>query len=327
MSKIIFSVMLMFLLISPAYAQDSGLTSPTESRVKYDDNGIAVPKYDDNGITVPSPEESGLTSPTETEKADVMQEGEVIGITLETGTGTDENTGVKAPQIFPQKVREAVRGFVERVRSELTPEAVPSFVTQKREAYTVRIQEHRETMEQKQAEIQGRVDQQRLELKERLQIVQSEQKQRVVERIDEQLVALNKRMTNHFLHVLEQIEAVVTNIETRTDRAVERGLDIGAVHGAINTAYGVIEASRAEIMGQAGIIYVIEIESEETLKINVGAVRQALHNNLKNVRDTVRAAHDATRSAAVTLAQIPHVDDVEIEAEEEEELETQSETE
>lgn len=269
MNKIFLSLVLAFLLVSLAYAQGPGLTSPTKPGVKYDDNGIVVP-----------------SSPTEkfSKPFSAIRK-------WATGLGSKFVPGSQVP-----------------VQPELL-EGVPSFVQERQEAYMERIQEHREVMIQKRAEVQERIEYQRTELKTRLQTIQNERKQRIAERIDEQLTALNKRMTNHYLHLLERIEAVLINIETRTDKAAQRGLEIGEVREAINTAHKVIEANSVAVTEQAGRIYAIEVGNEDTLKIDVGAARQALHNDLRSVRDTVRAAHDATRSAAVTLAQIPRVDD------------------
>ena len=103
-------------------------------------------------------------------------------------------------------------------------------------------------------------------------------------------------------------------IGPRTDRAEDRGVDVAAVRAAIEAANTAIAASRSAIEVQAAKTYVIEITGEETLKMNVGKARQALHADLAAVRETVKAAHGAVKKTAVTLAQIPRIDEIEQES-------------
>ena len=51
---------------------------------------------------------------------------------------------------------------------------------------------------------------------------------------------------------------------------------------------------------------------ETTLRSDVGKTRQALREDFVVVRDKVKAVRAAVRKAAVTLAQIPWVDEVEV---------------
>ena len=135
-----------------------------------------------------------------------------------------------------------------------------------------------------------------------------------MEKINQQIEELNDRQLKHFSDVLEKLEKVLEKIGTRTDRAEERGVDVAAVRAAIEAANTAIAASRSAIEVQAAKTYVIEITGEETLKMNVGKARQALHADLAAVRETVKAAHGAVKKTAVTLAQIPRIDEIEQES-------------
>lgn len=193
--------------------------------------------------------------------------------------------------------------------------ALKIIIEERKNEFRERAEEWKLSFEEKRALWKANVETKRAELKEELQKIKDERKKQVVEKIDEQIAALNERMFNHFSKVLDQMETVLTNISTRADRAEARGVDTTGTRGAIEDTYAAIEVSRAAIEAQFDKVYTIEIGSEETLKVDVGEVRRMLHDDLESIRNTVKEAHDAIRSAAVMLAQsIPtQVDDGSIE--------------
>ena len=134
---------------------------------------------------------------------------------------------------------------------------VPQFVREKQEEFLSRVREHQEEFEDKREEAQKRIREHREVLKTKLKEIQNERKQRVVERIDEQLSKLNEKLTGHFLSVLGQIDKVLTNVTTRADRAVDRELGLGNVYVGIEDAHGTIAAARNAVCVQAGAVYVI----------------------------------------------------------------------
>lgn len=283
MIKTIFSFVIALLLVFPAYAQTPELTSP---------DGRVMPRYGDDGIVIPS-------RPTNIEtREDVSNREEFRS---------------RPTQLIPESIRSTVRKFIKQVRPQVSRD-IPAFVREKHEEFLSRVREHQEEFEDKREEAQKRVREHREVLKTKLAEIQNERKQRIVERIDEQISKLNEKLTSHFFNALEHIDKVLTNVTTRADRAVEKGLNVGDVYTAIENAHSVITAAHDAVIIQVGVVYTIEITSEETLRIDVGAARQALHTDLQGVRTLVRAAHDATRSAAVALAQIPRVDDIDDDA-------------
>ncbi len=112
--------------------------------------------------------------------------------------------------------------------------------------------------------------------------------------------------------VLYKLEKVLDNIGTRAGKAEANGRDVSAVKTAITDAQNAIATSRTAIQTQAGKTYTIVINTENTLRQDVGQARQALHTDLVKIRDTVKAAYDAVRKAATTLAQIQNVDNLEV---------------
>lgn len=171
--------------------------------------------------------------------------------------------------------------------------------------------EFQERLEQLRTERAQRVEAERAQLRERLQRVRDQKKREAVERIDRRLAELNERMLDHFKEVLTRLEGVLERIRTRAARAQERGLDASSVNTAITQAEEKIASARSAIEAQAAKTYAITVNTEGTLRRDVGQTRQALHNDLKVARESVFVARDAVHRAAVTLAQIPRVDEPE----------------
>jgi len=203
----------------------------------------------------------------------------------------------------------AVKAQVEQKRAE-----VKAQMEQKREAF-------KQTLETKRAEVKTQIEAKKTQLKEQLQKVKDERKKKSVEKINEQMQALNERQMKHFTAVLEKIEQVLVKISSRADKAEERGLDVSAARAALDSANVAIAVSRSAIEAQFAKVYTITISGEETLRMDVGKVRQQLQADIAAVRETVKSAHEAAKKSAVTLAQIPKVDEESVE-----QAETQTET-
>jgi len=189
-----------------------------------------------------------------------------------------------------QQIREETKRQIEQVRME----------------YKNQIQEKREEMKTKIEELKAQL---REKLRERI----SERKQKIVERIYERINALNERLTDHYLDVLDHLEKVLERIESRTAKAKLNGKDVSKVEEAIQKAHEAIEKARKAVKAQAEKVYEPpEITTEENLRLDVGKLRQQLHDDLKAVEKLVKDARDAVRQAAVALAQIPKVDELEV---------------
>ena len=175
-----------------------------------------------------------------------------------------------------------------------------------REALRQQIEERKEElkarMEEKRQELKDQMEQRREELKQRLEKIKDERKKEVVERIAGQMDELNERLTNHYLDILEKLGGLLVRIAERADNAEERGIDVSAVRAAIDGANSAIANAKEAIEVQSGKTYAIEVTTEEELRNDVGRARQAFHDNMVSVREAVKAAHEAVRNAATTLA-------------------------
>lgn len=215
--------------------------------------------------------------------------------------------------------REEVREEVKEKRSEVREDVKDKRVELREEIKVKREAMHAEQKvkkEQFQTELKARREEfktkreeEKAKLKERLAQIKDERKKQAVEKIDAQLHALNERMLGHFSNVLDKLGAMLLRVKSHTDKAEQKGLQVEAVRGAILQAETMIAISRSAVAAQAGKTYTAVVSSEETLRLEVGAVRKALHDDLAAVRATVQAAQKALRAAAVQLAQIPKVDE------------------
>ncbi|MBI1971444.1 MAG: hypothetical protein HYS52_01175 [Candidatus Wildermuthbacteria bacterium] len=194
-------------------------------------------------------------------------------------------------------------------------EAVDRFKAQREQAkqeLRSKRAEFQNMVKSKKEEVKSQIEAKQATLKERLQRVKDEKKKQAVERLYSSINELNARMADHFANVLNQIEDVLDRVKSRAGKAEANGLDVLLARTAITAAEIAIASARDEVKTQAGKIYTIEVQSEQTLKSDAGTSRQALHNDLSLLKEKVKAARDAVKQAAVALAQIPRVNEAEV---------------
>lgn len=181
--------------------------------------------------------------------------------------------------------------------------------TSAKEALKEKREQFKEEAKTKREEAEIKIKAMRADLKDRLQKIKDEKKKQAVEKIADEIDVLHKRTLDHYSDVLDKLEKSLERIGERADRAESRGLNMVTVRTAIKDAEKANGESRVAITAQAGKTYKIEITTEGKLRADVQKAREALRADLKKVFESVRAAHDAVRKAAVTLAQIPRIDE------------------
>jgi DNA repair exonuclease SbcCD ATPase subunit len=205
--------------------------------------------------------------------------------------------------------------LLERIR-ERSRISVQEFQQNREEIQRLILQNRTELQNQiqnKRTEMKSRIEALKAQLRERLRERISERKREIVERIYDRINALNERMTDHYLDVLYRLEKILERIESRTAKAKLNGKDVSKAEEAIQKAHQAINTAREAVKTQAEKVYQPpEITTEEKLKLDVGKLRQQLHDDLKAVEKLVKDARDAVRQAAVALAQIPKVDELEV---------------
>lgn len=230
-------------------------------------------------------------------------------------------------------VREAAEGQADRVRQVIETRVsdlrirlderkihLREEIDEKRAEFEARVKEAREEREVK-------IEEKRAELRERVAQIQDAQKRRVVERIDQKIDELNKRLTNHWISALERMEELLAKLSSRADKAEENGNDVSATRAAVERAKAAIATARAAVEAQAAKTYAIDFTDETTLGEAISAAQHALRNDLQSVRETLVAARQAIAEALGSLQRVPDVDKEPEEDEEEQEEEKESEEE
>ena len=240
----------------------------------------------------------------------------LIILSLSLGLALPAAAQISVNQGRTSTTQEELRQNVQNIRTEAAKEIQDARENFKKtvDAKRVELQNAREnfkkTVEVKRAELKNTIQTQRDELKTKLQNIKDERKKTAVERIDQNLTNLNARMTTHYTNVLDQISGVLARVTSRADKAQTNGKDVTTVRTAITNAQNAIDAAQVAVVAQAGKTYSMNISGDETLKNDVGVARQALRDDLKKVEDSVKAARDGVRQAAITLAQIQGVDEL-----------------
>lgn len=221
------------------------------------------------------------------------------------------------------RLREGVQEFRQNVRTERTEfrteindlrNASKEELEKRKEEFKTEanqnIEEFKSRMEEVKAKAKEQIEAKRAEMKERLKLVRDEQKKNRVEKLEKQLNELNERTMDHFSNVLDKLEKVLVNIESRTDKVQARGWDVSGVRTMIIAAENAITEARTAVEAQSVKTYTPTISGDEgKLKIEVGQARQALHGDLVAVRGKVRLAYEAVRRVATTLAKVPGIDE------------------
>jgi len=234
--------------------------------------------------------------------------GGVVGVSAQTTTPRTIEKGK-----VPTSTEQIQKGKGIKEKIPISPEEFQK----KREELKKMIEENqaklRNQIQQKREEIKKKIENLKNQLRARMKGKISEKKQAIVERIYERINALNEIMTDHYLSVLNQLEKVLERIESRAEKVKLNGIDVTKVEEAIQKARQAIEKAREAVKTQAQKVYQPpQITTEANLKLDVGKLRKQLHDDLKAVEKLVKDARDAVRQAAVTLAQIPRVDEFEV---------------
>ena len=317
MTKTLFSLLLAASLVTPAAAQTVTSTTADDlrDRARETKQGFQEEKEEIRGE--PKTEAGKIREEFKTETEKIREDFKE----------NKQEKGIELRDALPcEKVEEVREGLLRCVRADQVLE-IKQLRGEEKERFEIKREEAKKELEERREEFKSRLENEREDVKERLETtreelkvrlekVKDEKKVQIVERLSESVNALNEKMTTHFLEVLEKVDKVLENIVSRTDKAETHGLDVSAVRTATTAAHTAIASARTAVETQAGKAYSFDVTTEENLKVDVGEARQALHNDLTAVKEIVRQAHVAVKDAAVVLAQIPRVDDLEVETNE-----------
>ncbi len=137
--------------------------------------------------------------------------------------------------------------------------------------------------------------------KEKLAQIKDERKKALVEKLSERCQEINKKRTDTMTAMLTKFSTILENITNRAATAKTNGKDTTSVDTAVASAQTAITSAQTAVAAQAAGECVITINSESTLRTDVGAAISSLEKDMKVAYDAVLAARKAVGNAVKAL--------------------------
>lgn len=209
-----------------------------------------------------------------------------------------------APQANLEKVLGVNTQLAQNTRLEVQASIAPSLrprVSQALLDAQTRRETVRENVQERLEAAKERVIQNRVRLQNQLQLIQDENKRRVVENIAERVEIRNEYWVMHWNNVLERLSEILAKIEDRADRAQQAGLDTTDLTQSIREAQTAISDAQTAVTNQASKVYSINITDETTLREDVQEVIGQYKADLETVQSAIRAARAAVQDCFEAL--------------------------
>lgn len=136
---------------------------------------------------------------------------------------------------------------------------------------------------------------------EKVATIKDTQKKMLVEKIDSKASDINKKKTAQMSQALTRMNAIVTELSTKSALAKEQGQSTVKLNTAITTAQAAIKTAEAAVEAQMAKEYTPTITTEATLKTTVGATIKTLQTDLRNTHAAVANAKQKVILAIVEL--------------------------
>lgn len=159
-------------------------------------------------------------------------------------------------------------------------------------------------LNQRKAEIKTKLQAEQKAFKEQLKGIKDAKKKQAMTNISDNIAKANTAITTNLINKIDKIDSVVTSLKVRAEEIKNKGQNVDVITQAISNAEQAISNARTTVKAQAVKIYTITIQDETTLKNDVAPVRAAFEADIKAARNTVDAAHIATREAALKVVEI-----------------------
>lgn len=139
-------------------------------------------------------------------------------------------------------------------------------------------------------------EQKRTEIQNKIQKIKDIRKQKIITGLDRSYVNINNRWTTHFKNVLERLTKILDKVKARA----EKKNNLVAL-SSINGVYTQIDKVKAAVEEQALKTYTIEITNENRLGEAAKAVHSQLKNDLRTLREQIKAIRESIRKIVITL--------------------------
>jgi hypothetical protein len=137
----------------------------------------------------------------------------------------------------------------------------------------------------------------RANFKADLEKIKDENKRMKVEKVGNNLIELNTKITEKSAERINKIEEVLISLESRADKAALEGLNMTNVLAHIANSEAIIAEARLAISTQATKTYTVAITDEATAKASLQTSRDLLKKDIEVMNTKIKAAHDATKKA------------------------------
>ena len=167
-----------------------------------------------------------------------------------------------------------------------------------REQFLKRREDARANGSQIQSEVQAEIDAQRQVFRQRILQIQDEAKQKAIERIDNKIQVTNQSITDRFADILENLESINTRIESKSQELQAAGKDTQSLDQAIDKSTEAITTAKAAVKTQASKDYIIDIQSDDTLKASATQTVSSFRTDINELRTQITEARSDVISAA-----------------------------
>lgn len=142
------------------------------------------------------------------------------------------------------------------------------------------------------------------EFRVKIQQIKDKNKQKIAERINQQLAHINKISSEALAGKLETMQTLLNKIVIWKDKAKTGGKDTSAAETAITQAQTAITNAQTAVEEQKLKEYVIEFSEESGLRVGASQAKTSLRTDLEAVREKVKAARQAVVDSLKAVKQL-----------------------
>lgn len=140
--------------------------------------------------------------------------------------------------------------------------------------------------------------------KEKLSTIKDQKKQSLLERIVSKITTFNTTQTTRLTNSLEKLTNIITSIEEKVGKAKTAGQDTAAAEAALAGAKTALSTAQVAVATQLAKDYTITINSESTLRNDVGTIMSQFRSDMQATHKAVVDAKQAVMQAAKELAKL-----------------------
>jgi len=164
---------------------------------------------------------------------------------------------------------------------------------ERQQEFQARRLELQQEVQQLREEIKERIQAKKEAFQEKLQQIRDERKRTQAQNLSDNINKLNENLCNRYDGYLNALTLVLDKIENRAKKISQATttatttINLTSFYQKLNQARQAIEEAREKIVVQKSKVYIVEIESEETLKTNFQTVIRQLKDDHQNLRENV----------------------------------------